>query len=135
MSALTCSFQAELLTIHSRGSYGQDVFTLRSMYFAGRAPKSVNMYWRRFATKSIPMDDTKAFDIWLRERWTEKDKLIENYIRTGRFPEDKSGGAGPSGYIETAVGSRSFEWVLIFAPSLLFVMCLYGFCGLKNGFT
>jgi lysocardiolipin and lysophospholipid acyltransferase len=77
------------LTISSRGQYGQDYFTLRSVYLEGRTPKSVNMYWRRFAMSSIPLDDPEKFDLWLRERWTEKDALIEQYVATGRFPESK----------------------------------------------
>jgi lysocardiolipin and lysophospholipid acyltransferase len=38
---------------------------------------------------SIPLDDPEKFDLWLRERWTEKDALIEQYVTTGRFPESK----------------------------------------------
>jgi lysocardiolipin and lysophospholipid acyltransferase len=56
------------------------------MYLQGRPPPSVNMYWRRFAVKDIPLEDQEAFDIWLRERWYEKDAFIEQYITTGRFP-------------------------------------------------
>jgi lysocardiolipin and lysophospholipid acyltransferase len=74
------------LIITSRGKYGQDYFTLRSMYLEGRTPKSVNMYWRRFAVSDIPLDDPKEFDQWLLERWREKDALMEDYITTGRFP-------------------------------------------------
>jgi lysocardiolipin and lysophospholipid acyltransferase len=59
---------------------------LRSMYLEGRTPKSVNMYWRRFAVSDIPLDDPKEFDQWLLEKWREKDALMEKYITTGRFP-------------------------------------------------
>ena len=71
-----------------RGAYGQDIFTLRSTYFQGRPPKSVNMYWRRFPCSSIPLADHAAFDLWLRDRWQEKEELIEHYVRNGRFPAD-----------------------------------------------
>jgi lysocardiolipin and lysophospholipid acyltransferase len=36
---------------------------------------------------SIPLDDPEKFDTWLREKWTEKDALLEQYVTTGRFPE------------------------------------------------
>ncbi|KAK4690495.1 hypothetical protein P7C71_g6307, partial [Lecanoromycetidae sp. Uapishka_2] len=72
-----------------RGSYGQDIFTLRSTYFQGRPPKSVNMYWRRFATSSIPIEDPKQFEQWLTTLWREKDALIEQYVENGRFPADE----------------------------------------------
>jgi len=74
--------------IPRRGKFGQDFFTLYSTYFEGRPPKSVNMHWRRFAISSIPIDDPVKFELWLREKWTEKDDLMEHYIQTGRFPED-----------------------------------------------
>jgi hypothetical protein len=44
------------------------------------------MYWRRFAVKDIPLDDHEKFELWLRERWYEKDAFIETYLATGRFP-------------------------------------------------
>ena len=72
----------------SRGSFGQDIFTLRSTYFQGRPPKSVNMYWRRIAVSSIPTDDPKKFEIWLRNQWQEKEKLLEYFAQNGRFPAD-----------------------------------------------
>ncbi|RFU26219.1 hypothetical protein B7463_g10122, partial [Scytalidium lignicola] len=73
-----------------RGKFGQDYFTLHSTYLQGRPPKSVNMYWRRFAIADMPLDDPHKFDLWLREKWYEKDALMEQYINTGRFPEFES---------------------------------------------
>lgn len=53
------------------------------------------MYFRRFALSSIPLEDgdEKVFDQWIRDRWTEKDELMEGYMCTGRFP----GIVGPDG--------------------------------------
>lgn len=69
------------------GKFGQDYFTLFSTYFEGRPPKSVNMHFRRFRISDIPIHDTKEFDLWLRERWVEKDDLMEYYNQNGQFPE------------------------------------------------
>lgn len=46
------------------------------------------MYFRRFPLSEIPLEDgdDKAFDQWIRDRWTEKDELMEEYMCTGRFP-------------------------------------------------
>jgi lysocardiolipin and lysophospholipid acyltransferase len=55
-------------------------------HLQGRPPKSVNMYWRRFAVSDIPLDDAKDFDLWLQKIWQEKDTLMEQYVSTGRFP-------------------------------------------------
>jgi len=73
-----------------RGKYGQDYFTLRSIYFEGRPPKSVNLYWRRLAIKDMPLHDAEEFDNWLKDQWRIKDELIEVYLQTGRFPPSKN---------------------------------------------
>ncbi|KAF2720502.1 acyltransferase-domain-containing protein [Polychaeton citri CBS 116435] len=71
------------------GDYGQDVFTLRSVYFQGRPPKSVNMHWRRYHISTLPIDDREAMEKWTMERWREKDELMEVFMRTGRFPANE----------------------------------------------
>ena len=114
------SFVSGTNTIYRKGGYAQDYFTLRSTYFQGRPPKSVNMYWRRFAVSEMPLDDHEAFDGWLTERWREKDELLDQYIKTGFFPADKPETAGTSGsddgYINTSVKLRSpLEVVSIFS--------------------
>lgn len=102
-----------------RDGYAQDYFTLRSTYFQGRPPASVNMHWRRFAISSIPLDDPKAFEQWLMDRWREKDKLLEEFYATGSFPAAKDVSKGPgadqSRYYETEVKlGHWFEIVQIF---------------------
>lgn len=47
------------------------------------------MYWRRFAVSSIPLDDSQKFELWLRQRWLEKDEFLEYYVQNGRFPADE----------------------------------------------
>lgn len=38
--------------------------------------------------EDIPLGEgkEKEFDQWIRDRWTEKDALLEQYVSTGRFP-------------------------------------------------
>lgn len=125
------------LSIIRSSQYAQDIFTVQASYLGGRPPVSVNMHWRRFRIDSIPIDDPAAFDIWLRDRWTEKDKLLGIYYRTGRFPADKGIDKTPdgkvrqgAGYIETEVKSvRWYEFLQIFAPIGLFALVLYMFYG------
>lgn len=120
-----------------RGQYAQDIFTLQASYFGGRPPKSVNMFWRRFAISSIPVDDSKAFELWLRARWHEKDRLIESYHRTGRFPADDGVDKGPdgktrrgAGFIETEIKpTHWYEFMQVFAPIGLLALVLYSFYG------
>lgn len=62
---------------------------------------------------SIPLDDPEKFDLWLRERWTDKDELMELYMQTGRFPPDKA--APNDGFIETEVQQKHWwEFTQIF---------------------
>lgn len=75
------------------------------------------MYWRRFATSSIPINDPAKFELWLKGRWWEKEALMEFYLQNGRFPADEGHDSGGepangstglkmikgAGYIETTV--------------------------------
>jgi 1-acyl-sn-glycerol-3-phosphate acyltransferase len=71
-----------------KGQYGQDIFTLRSSFFEGRPPKSVNMFWRRFKISDIPVDNDEAFGRWLNNRWREKDYILEYFYKFNQFPAD-----------------------------------------------
>lgn len=102
------------------------------------------MYWRRFAVSSMPLDDTKAFEAWLDERWREKDKLLEHYMQNGRFPADEAlavdkdyhysvhedgstdgNAVQAAGYIETEVKPTSrFEILQIFVPGAAALLIL-----------
>ncbi|KAL8715566.1 MAG: hypothetical protein Q9220_000902 [cf. Caloplaca sp. 1 TL-2023] len=119
------------------GEYASEIFTLQAAYFGGQPPKSVNMYWRRFDIWSIPVDNDRAFDNWLRARWIEKDQLLENYQKTGRFPADTGVDELPdgrkrhgAGYIETEIKpNKWYEYLQIFLPVGLLGMILYLFYG------
>ncbi|KAF2625054.1 hypothetical protein BU25DRAFT_346468 [Macroventuria anomochaeta] len=126
------------------GQFGQDIFTLRSTFFEGRPPKSVNMHWRRFHISDIPIQNTKAFEVWLRNRWREKDYMLEYFQRHTRFPAedfwkdhldmgDRSSQGSqslrsvpkPAVQIETEVKSGNWnEFVKIFAPISSVMMAL-----------
>jgi hypothetical protein len=54
----------------------------------------------------------------LRERWYEKDALIEQYVSTGRFPPspDKAVPGARDGFLETEVRTRyPWEFLQIFS--------------------
>jgi len=108
------------------GGYAQDYFTLRSTFLQGRPPKSVNLYWRRFALADIPLNDQESFEAWIEARWREKDEFLEQYINTGRFPADtESKDATNPAYIETGVSLNSWAellqpYVVVLTVVLLF---------------
>lgn len=83
----------------------------------------------------MPLDNAEKFDAWVRERWYEKDALMEQYISTGRFPATPAtaANAGQEGFLETEVKTRyRFEFLQIFTVvglvSLLWriIMRLFG---------
>lgn len=36
----------------------------------------------------MPLESLEAFDAWLRERWNEKEVLLEQHAKTGSFPSE-----------------------------------------------
>ena len=44
------------------------------------------MHWRRFKVATIPLERLEDFHTWLMERWNEKEVLLEEHAKTGRFP-------------------------------------------------
>ncbi|OAA65639.1 Phospholipid/glycerol acyltransferase [Niveomyces insectorum RCEF 264] len=93
-----------------RGKYGEEYFTLSGTYFQGQAPKSVNFHWRRFRVDDIPLETAEVFDQWLRDRWYEKDAMMETYLTTGRLPASpQATSPGEADYIETEVRTR-YPW-------------------------
>lgn len=85
-------------------------YTLRSMFFEGRPPKRVHMHWRRFAIRDIP-EEEKAFEQWLYERWVEKDKMLVDFYKQGKFEATKR--------VEADMGLRHFSEILdIWTPLL-----------------
>ena len=120
-----------------RGEFAQDIFTVGATYFGGRPPKSVNMYWRRFLISTIPLDNPKEFDLWLRNRWIEKDNFIEGYLRRGRFPADEEFNRDHkehiirgAGHIEAEIKPKYwYEFLQVFAPIGLLALVLYMFYG------
>jgi 1-acyl-sn-glycerol-3-phosphate acyltransferase len=109
------------------GTYGSEIFTLRSVYFGGRVPKSVNMHWRRFRIQDLPLGDHDAMYEWVMARWREKDELLEVFMKTGKFPADTDAVEiedGPkdsfkTAYINTEVRLRALpEFVQMFMPVL-----------------
>lgn len=130
-----------MLTPDSVGQYGQDLFTLYSTYFEGRPPKSVNMYWRRFAIADIPLHDEKIFSDWLLARWREKDDLLQYFVENQRFPADEGetpsvDGGAPlkgAGWIETDVRPKLwYEWIQIFVPTAALALIVNVFIKITN---
>ncbi|KAF9513447.1 hypothetical protein BS47DRAFT_1296108 [Hydnum rufescens UP504] len=96
--------------------YGQDHYTLRSIFFQGVPPPKIHVHLRLYPVSLIPIGNTSGkntvghgaeaspeeaakFDSWLRERWIEKDRLMDGFYRDGKF----SPPAGPATSVEIPV--------------------------------
>ncbi|KAF5382889.1 hypothetical protein D9757_006353 [Collybiopsis confluens] len=92
--------------------YGQNYYTLRSMFFDGIAPPALHIHLRLFDVRSLPIGDLSGtqpseipdispnkhaveveipesekttFDLWLRDLWREKDESMTRFFELGRF--------------------------------------------------
>ena len=135
-SSSTCHLML-IANKNRRGQYGQDLFTLRSIFLRGQPPPSVNMYWRRYAVKDIPLDTSDHFDAWLQKVWTEKNALMEQYLTTGRFPPnaEETDGIASTGqskleYIETEVKPHQW-WEVAKTFTILFAFAMTANLGAK----
>ncbi|KAG0370305.1 hypothetical protein BGX24_002063 [Mortierella sp. AD032] len=67
------------------GEIPQELYPLPGLYLNQAQPKDINMHLRRFAIKEIPETEPEFVE-WVRQRWHEKDELMEEFYTTGRFP-------------------------------------------------
>ncbi|KAI0778024.1 acyltransferase-domain-containing protein [Trametes elegans] len=102
--------------------YGQDFYTLRSIFLDGIPPPAVHMHIRKFnvnhevpignvsssnpsvlpngSAKSavevdVPETEREAFEVWLRDLWREKDKLMGRFLATGSLDAPTALGDSP----------------------------------------
>ena len=104
--------------------YGQDIFTLRSTYFAHHPQAPIHMHWRRFHVSSIPLSTPESFHLWLLERWNEKETLMAAHAKTGHFPSRINDGES----IATAVRLGHW-WEIGQLGAVLVPLIAIGFAG------
>jgi len=80
------------------------------------------------------VNDHEAFDVWLTERWREKDELLDQYLETGRFPATEEPQTTEridmeDGFVNTEVKLRSVQEVgtiFVVLASLAMILRLGG---------
>ncbi|KAI8586061.1 acyltransferase-domain-containing protein [Geranomyces variabilis] len=91
-----------------------EVYSLSRVFFEARGPERVHMHVQKFVVASLPgfegaasmntardedvnatadeasgdKESTERFTLWLRKRFLEKDQLMAEFYKTGRFPRD-----------------------------------------------
>lgn len=122
--------------------YGQDFYTLRSMFFQGIAPPAIHLHLRLYSMPEIPFGSVNAgdsvergaeataeesaiFEKWLINRWAEKDRLMGGFYKNGHFSSTE--GASTTGPVEIPIRLRS-TWEIGNALCFLApVVVYYGF--------
>ncbi|KIY45351.1 hypothetical protein FISHEDRAFT_49261 [Fistulina hepatica ATCC 64428] len=125
-----------------RSPYGQDYYTMRSVFFDGVQPPTVHLHLRLFDVRSVPIGDMsasnpaatpsldksavevdipvqekEAFDEWLRILWKNKDESIERFHKDGSFVN----GPKPDALIPLKLKHRRnyFDAFCFFLPAML----------------
>lgn len=78
--------------------YGELVFSLKKFYLKGHGPPVVNYFIKGYKLKDIPLgkeeldstveasdEDLQKFEDWLLKIWYEKDQLMDNFYKTGKW--------------------------------------------------
>lgn len=105
--------------------YAQDYYTLGSTFGLRVPSPRVHLHLRKYRLADIPIgsvregasaaeadaevtqEERKSFERWLRQRWDEKDTLLNYFYTHGAFPEGKQGSR------EVAVKMRGADWAIL----------------------
>lgn len=68
----------------------EKVFTLRKLFIEGITPEKVHYHLSYIPLKDIPRESADEFAEWLRDKYYEKDRLLDEFYRTGQFPNSRS---------------------------------------------
>ena len=67
----------------------EKVFTLEKLFYCGITPEQVHYHLSYIPLKDIPRESADEFAEWLREKYYEKDRLLDEFYRTGKFPHSR----------------------------------------------
>ena len=95
-------------------------YPLDGVFFEGAGPESVHIHVERFKLSDIPglsrkqydpfENPNSEFDEWLRQRYLEKNHLLERFFINGKFP-DQSSGVGLRQTLD--VSYKNQDWITI----------------------
>ncbi|XP_064484689.1 acyl-CoA:lysophosphatidylglycerol acyltransferase 1-like isoform X2 [Ornithodoros turicata] len=102
-----------------------------------RKPCTVHMHYRRFPVSDVPFDSQERLTKWLYDRWVEKEELLDELYRTGRFPGRLHTREGTPSYAPLRVQpfrvDFNIAWIVLihafFIMSTLFHVALFRWIG------
>lgn len=68
----------------------ENVFTLMDLFYSGITPEKVHYHLSYIPLKDIPRESADEFADWLRGKYYEKDRLLDEFYTTGQFPHSRS---------------------------------------------
>ena len=68
----------------------ENVYTLKQLFFNGFVPEQVHYHLSYIPLKEIPRGSADEFGDWLREKFYEKDRLLDEFYKNGKFPNSRS---------------------------------------------
>lgn len=66
-----------------------DPIDLATIVFGHRAPCKTTLFYRLYPCKDVPQDN-ESLTQWVFDRWSEKEKMLEAFYKTGKFPAGES---------------------------------------------
>ncbi len=82
------------------------------------------MHWRRYKVSDIPLESLEDFHAWLIERWNEKEVLLEEHAKTGRFPSAINEGTPITTQVKLGRWWEIFQLGAVLGPLLVGVFAL-----------
>lgn len=110
--------------------YAQDYYTLQTIYGHGVPPPTVHMHFRQVRLEDVPLgtirpsarpqhiadevtsEEKQAFDVWLRNRWEEKDRMMGEFGAKGEFD------GGQQGQVVFDIRMRTQDWITLASISV-----------------
>ncbi len=108
---------------------------LQTIMTATRNPCQTTIHYRKFPISEVPTE-TEALSQWLNDRWLEKEKMLDIFYKTRKFPRynQNTREVDENKLLEPRVVSLSYTKVL-----LIFVVYAFLFytmsMTISNGFT
>ena len=68
----------------------ENIYTLGKLFYEGFTPEQVHCHLSYIPLKEIPRGSADEFGEWLRDRFYEKDRLLDEFYKNGKFPASRT---------------------------------------------
>ena len=68
----------------------EEFYGLKNTFFRGFGPKDIYIYVNYHQNSTVPSENVEEFSRWLLDRFYEKERLLDEFYRKGKFPGNAS---------------------------------------------